>query len=116
MSNIGADITEGPSPLTVTFICPDFGPYYEWNFGDGGISSDKEPVHTFQNPGSYIVSIQAYNMVEENRIDGNGYSIEIIVTESNAVVMVIDIISSGVSAIIQQTLSSGTRIIAKKTK
>ena len=32
-----------------------------WNFGDGGTSNLKNPVHTYQNYGSYTVSLQATN-------------------------------------------------------
>ena len=28
---------------------------WRWTFGDGGSSSEQNPVHTFQNPGAYPV-------------------------------------------------------------
>ena len=30
---------------------------YNWTFGDGGISSLESPIHTYQNPGTYDVSL-----------------------------------------------------------
>lgn len=30
---------------------------YNWNFGDGNTSSDKDPIHTFMSPGRYVVSL-----------------------------------------------------------
>jgi hypothetical protein len=35
-----------------------FSPYtYEWNFGDGGTSTDVNPVHAYRNPGLYTVTL-----------------------------------------------------------
>ncbi len=33
--------------------------FYSWNFGDNSISTDEDPTHTFQNFGSYDVSLEA---------------------------------------------------------
>ncbi|MBE7173469.1 MAG: PKD domain-containing protein [Williamsia sp.] len=30
---------------------------YNWDFGDGSTSSDKDPIHTFMSPGRYVVSL-----------------------------------------------------------
>ncbi len=40
----------GDSPVT-----------YNWNFGDGSTSTSSSPTHTFANPGSYTVSLNASN-------------------------------------------------------
>lgn len=114
--DIWADVTKGPAPLTVAFSNPDIGPYYQWDFADGGTSEEKEPVHTFQSPGTYQISMQSYDIIEGNRVDNNRCSLEIVVTEVNAVVMVLGIIAPGETAIVHQTLPSGTRIIAKKLR
>ena len=39
---------------------------YEWDFGDGSISNEFEPVHYYSNPGRYSVKLSAYyhNMVD----------------------------------------------------
>lgn len=34
---------------------------WAWSFGDGGVSSSKNPVHVFATPGSYTVSLTASN-------------------------------------------------------
>lgn len=33
--------------------------YFEWNFGDGNISTQTNPVHFYQNPGRYTISLKA---------------------------------------------------------
>ncbi len=34
-----------------------FGVRYAWNFGDGTTGSEREPVHTYAYPGTYVVSV-----------------------------------------------------------
>lgn len=34
---------------------------YLWNFGDGQTSTQKDPVHTYQFPGTYTVTLEAIN-------------------------------------------------------
>ena len=52
-----ADVTAGSVPLTVHFTGSASGgtpPYtYAWNFGDGGQSTDQNPVHTYSSVGTY---------------------------------------------------------------
>ncbi|PJF27387.1 MAG: hypothetical protein CUN53_04260, partial [Phototrophicales bacterium] len=47
----------GVAPLTVQFIDESTGTITSrlWNFSDGGASSERNPVHTFVNPGIYNV-------------------------------------------------------------
>lgn len=51
--------TDGPVPLQVTFT--DQSPFsptsWSWDFGDGGVSTDPNPVHTYTQPGLYDVSL-----------------------------------------------------------
>jgi PKD repeat protein len=55
--------TSGMHPLDVTFSDMSLGnpTSWFWQFGDGGTSIEKEPSHTYRNPGSYTVSLQAFN-------------------------------------------------------
>jgi len=55
----------GCSPVTVTFGTIDsLTPYsynitsYKWNFGDNSTSEEPTPVHVFNNPGKYKVSLE----------------------------------------------------------
>lgn len=51
--------TSGEPPLTVSFtdLSPGDPVAWQWAFGDGGTSSDRNPVHVYQQPGSYTVSL-----------------------------------------------------------
>ncbi|WP_400071625.1 PKD domain-containing protein [Zobellia russellii] len=56
-----ADKLSGTAPLTVNFDGGDSSDdkginSYEWNFSDG-FSSDVNPSHTFDNPGTYMVNL-----------------------------------------------------------
>ncbi len=46
------------APLTVAFTDASTGTYQRivWNFGDGYVSSEKNPIHTYTKPGNYTVT------------------------------------------------------------
>jgi hypothetical protein len=55
----------GEAPLTVRFTVESLvtdqmnGPTYAWNFGDGSAESNEAaPVHTFEKPGNYAVTVK----------------------------------------------------------
>lgn len=53
-----------PAPVTVQFINKSlWANLYEWDFGDGSTSTEKDPVHTYFNitgePIDYIVKLKA---------------------------------------------------------
>jgi hypothetical protein len=47
----------GEAPLTVQFTDLSYPPatFWDWEFSDGGFALDKNPVHTFVDPGVYSV-------------------------------------------------------------
>jgi len=54
--------TEGTQPLEVSFNNASFNSYYyNWDFGDGTVSEDMNPVHTYNVVGSYDVTLVAGN-------------------------------------------------------
>lgn len=53
-------ITNGScAPVVVQFFSQLAGPSYNWTFGDGGTSTDCNPVHTYTTPGVYTVTLVA---------------------------------------------------------
>jgi PKD repeat protein len=55
--------TDGTAPLAVTFLdlsrgLPDSR---QWDFGDGTTSTEVNPVHTYENPGKYTVTLTVAN-------------------------------------------------------
>ncbi|HTY14528.1 MAG TPA: PKD domain-containing protein [Methanoregulaceae archaeon] len=58
-----ANPTSGISPLLVRFTDQSSGkPFlYYWTFGDGLVSTDKNPVHVYQKPGNYTVTETVQN-------------------------------------------------------
>ena len=61
VSDFSAVPTTGPTPLEVQFtdetVC-DFTSW-RWDFGDGGTSSEQNPVHIYTQPGPFTVSLTA---------------------------------------------------------
>ncbi len=57
--DFSADPTEGNAPLTVQFTDLSTGEIdaWHWDFGDGGISFDQSPTHTYNQTGLYTVSL-----------------------------------------------------------
>ncbi|WP_188465963.1 PKD domain-containing protein [Marivirga lumbricoides] len=48
--------------FTEVFFNGDMGyDFWEWNFGDGNTSTDKNPVHNYSDPGSYTISLTTNN-------------------------------------------------------
>ncbi|HEY5751405.1 MAG TPA: gliding motility-associated C-terminal domain-containing protein [Chryseolinea sp.] len=49
---------------------------WQWNFGDGGASTGQYPEHTYDQPGPYVVSL---NAVDENNCSGSS-TLDVVVT------------------------------------
>ncbi len=57
-----ADFEAQADGLTVTFSnLSQGGTAWYWDFGDGNASAAEQPVHTYAVPGSYMVTLAAYN-------------------------------------------------------
>ncbi len=70
-----ANTTSGMSPLAVQFLDKSTGDPTEWtwSFGDGGISSDQNPVHVYTSPGTYSVRLIASNVAGMSTETKNRY-------------------------------------------
>ncbi len=55
--------TWGSVPLTVQFTNQSLGnpTSFSWNFGDGGSSTESNPIHTYTVPGTYSVTLLTTN-------------------------------------------------------
>jgi PKD repeat protein len=47
--------------------------YWSWSFGDGQSSNEKNPVHTYQSPGTYPVTLTAGNRYGGNSVTKANY-------------------------------------------
>ncbi|MGE5518825.1 MAG: PKD domain-containing protein [Candidatus Dadabacteria bacterium] len=45
------------------------GAQFIWNFGDGSTSTDRDPTHTYNNPGAYVITLVAIDSATCNIID-----------------------------------------------
>ena len=64
ISGFSSNVSNGTAPLTVTFIDSSTGGTvtgWNWNFGDGNVSTVQNPVHTFSSAGNYSVNLSSLN-------------------------------------------------------
>lgn len=41
--------------------CAENAHHFEWNFGDAATSSNENPTHIYNSPGTYIVAQHVFN-------------------------------------------------------
>lgn len=77
-----ADPTSGSAPLSVQFTDTSAGgpTSWSWDFGDGGSSTARNPVHTYANEGAYTVTLTVENTHDNDTVTKTAY---IIVTEEH---------------------------------
>jgi len=70
-----ANPTNGFNPLTVNFTNESTGNItaYSWNFGDGEVSSSKDPTHTYKKVGVYTVKLSVTGMGGTNTVTKTNY-------------------------------------------
>lgn len=63
VADFALDPKSGCAPLTVRFTdrSTSVPTSWLWNFGDGSTSAERNPVHTYDNPGRYLVSLTVTN-------------------------------------------------------
>jgi PKD repeat protein len=63
--------SQGPAPCTVSFLDTSTGDItgWEWDFGDGSISTEQNPRHTYTKPGTYPVYLTGTSPSGESKTD-----------------------------------------------
>jgi PKD repeat protein len=65
IADFSGDPVNGTAPLTVTFtdLSKNTPDSWNWSFGDDSLDNitEKNPIHTYYNPGNYSVSLNATN-------------------------------------------------------
>jgi PKD repeat protein len=76
MADFSASVTSGPAPLTIRFTDISAGHplMWFWNFGDGSSAVGRGSViHTYQNPGTYPVTMTVRNFDSNASVTKTGY-------------------------------------------
>jgi len=75
VAEFSADPTAGVAPLSVAFtdLSTNNPTSWSWTFGDGGSSTAQNPNHTYNNPGTYTVSLTATNAYGSDSETKTGY-------------------------------------------
>lgn len=66
-----ANVTSGPTPLTVEFIDVSLlsPTTWYWDFGDGNTSTDRFPIHKYMEAGKYNVTLRVENEYGNNILE-----------------------------------------------
>lgn len=82
VADFTADPTSGSAPLAVAFNDASAGgpTSWRWDFGDGGTSTERNPIHTYAAEGTYSVTLTVGNAHDSDTVMKSGY---IIVTEKH---------------------------------
>ncbi len=70
-----SNVNEGSKPLTVQLTDLSlFQPtFWQWDFGDGNTSSERNPVHTYEGVGTYDVNLTVWNAYGSDSVTKTDY-------------------------------------------
>ena len=90
-ANFTAAPTSGIAPLTVSFTDTSSGTVTSrlWGFGDGATSTNSNPSHSYNNAGSYDVSLTVWGPLGSNSVTRQGY-VTVAQPPTNGAYVVID--------------------------
>jgi PKD repeat protein len=72
--DFSADVVSGFAPLQVQFTDKSsLATSWLWDFGDGMTSNEQNPTHTYNNAGTYSVSLTATNEIGDSSLVKNDY-------------------------------------------
>ncbi|MBI4774822.1 MAG: PKD domain-containing protein [Deltaproteobacteria bacterium] len=69
--NVG--VTPSMAPTVLSPLANNFKDAFGWSFGDGAASTLQNPQHTYNNPGTYDVSLSVSNISGSTLLTQNGY-------------------------------------------
>ena len=70
--------SSGCVPYTAEFVNNSLGGLsFEWNFGDGTISNEVTPTHLYSQPGTYTVTLKAFDSTSCNFEDQSSFTITV---------------------------------------
>jgi len=76
VANFTTNVSEGYAPLTVQFNDnSENAVSFNWDFGDGATSTEKDPIHTYSTAGIYTVNLTVSN---ENGTDSKTAKINVL--------------------------------------
>ncbi len=84
-ADFAADKTRGGAPMNVQFIDQSIGEPTSWNwdFGDGAKSTEKNPTHTYTSLGSYAVSLTVSNANGQDTTSKAGFIVTTLAPVAN---------------------------------
>jgi PKD repeat protein len=74
-AEFSASVTSGAAPLEVSFTDLSAGDptSWSWDFGDGDTSTDRNPSHTYNDPGFYTVTLTATSASDSASVTKTDY-------------------------------------------
>lgn len=75
VASFAANVTAGTEPLFVQFndTSTNYPTSWTWYFGDGGSSTEQDPVYEYTDAGTYTVTLTATNSAGSNTTYSSGY-------------------------------------------
>ncbi|MGD9937983.1 MAG: PKD domain-containing protein [Methanoregulaceae archaeon] len=75
VANFTENATVGEAPLAVQFTDTSSpAPYHRWwQFGDGSLSTDADPVHVYERPGAYTVNLTVWTPLGQATVSKPAY-------------------------------------------
>lgn len=106
-----ANVTSGDAPLTVQFTdtSQNTPVMWVWNFGDGGVSFEQSPSHTYTLPGVYNVELSAANEDGSDNEVKTGYITVLLPPVAPVAAFTADVVAGGAPLTVSFTdLSTNT--------
>ncbi len=73
----------GCAPYTAAFTNNSLGGLsFFWDFGDGTTSNEDNPTHLYNNVGTYVVKLKAFDSTSCNKIDSTSFAINVLTPPS----------------------------------